>query len=355
MHRERDGRGTSAEFALLARVGSSALSTEAGRCNTPPPAKSGRTIVRGGGIDTLKIASYVADDRSLRALRQPGLTARPAKGGAELVGRADGEPWPLPGVRALFYPASSLLAIEGHPSGERGTLASPDDVPGWCDELREILALQGFRLDDRVGVSRCDAAVDVTTTPSYGRAVLAGVAAIVPPRMKLDTHRSVAGIETVYYETARGRKLARWYDSGVKYGTSERLTSLRAEDQRRYDRQARRLDARTLTTRDVRDAFRTRWGALQKATKGVTVATSPVLVDKLGVAVELGELRFGKAARLLGAIELLRSGARAPERTLRRVRSELRDAGLVQLEGELEPVELDVGELVERVCDEAVW
>jgi hypothetical protein len=329
---------------------------EAGRCNTPPAAKSGGFAeVRGGGIDTLKVASYVGDDRSLRALRQPGLTARAAKGGAELVAHEDGSPWPLPAVRALFYPASSLLTFEGHPSGASGVLATPDDVPGWCEDLRETLAQQGFRLDDRVGVARCDAAVDVRTTPAYGRAVLAGVASVVPPRTKVETIRSVHALETVYYLGARGAKRARWYDSGVAYGTAERLTRLRAEDQRRYDRPSRRLDARTITTGNVRDAFRDRWGALSKATKGVTVATTTVIEDKLGVMVEEGELRFGTAARLLGGMALQRTGVRAPTRTAERFRADLRKHGLVELDGEREPVELDVGELVERVCDEAVW
>ena len=306
------------------------------------------------GVDTFRVATYLGDERSLRALRQPGLTTRPARGGALLVGPQDGVCWPLPATRALFYPSTSLLAVEGHPSGEAGVLAAPDDVPSWCDELREALHLHGVRVDDRLGVARCDAAVTIETQPAEGRALLAGVAALVPARAKLETFRSAAAIETVYHVSDRVRKLARVYDSGRAYETADPLTRLRAEDQRRSDRPARRVDARTVTTANVRQAFSDRWDVLRRA-RGVTVATVPVVVDKLGVAVETGATSYARAEQALGYTLLSRSGVDVPERTARRRRALLRELGVVLLEGELEPVEVDVASTFDAMCDEAVW
>jgi hypothetical protein len=177
----------------------------------------------------------------------------------------------------------------------------------------------------------------------------------VPPRLKVETYRSQRAIETVYYVTERGAKRARWYDSATAYETAAPLTTIRAEDQRRYDRPARRLDARTVTTANVRHAFRERWSVLSRATRGVTVATLPVLVDKLGVMVEQDELTIARAEQAVGFTVLAGSGLAFPERTARRRRRMLRELGLVQLEGELEPVEVDMGAAVDAICDGAVW
>jgi len=311
--------------------------------------------VADAGIDTAKVSSYVAHDRSIRAMLE-GQPTRNAGGGAVLVLGDDGsKDWPVAGARTLFYPRFSLLAVEGHPSGARGALAAPDDVPGWCEDLRTAFADRGVTVDDRLGAARLDAAVTIRTEPRDGAAILSGVAAIVPPRVKLETFRDRDAIETVYYVTEKGRKLARCYDSGHHYGTAERLSTIRFEDQRTYDRPSRRFDVRTVTTANVREAFRDRWGALAKATEGVSVSSVPVTVDRLGVMYETGAVTWAQAERAVGATLLLRSGCRPHDKTLQRRRRELRELGVVLLEGELEPVDVHLGEVLERVCDEAVW
>jgi hypothetical protein len=308
------------------------------------------------GVDTAKVVSYVAHDRSIRALRY-GQPTKATAGGAILVLGDDGDAeWPLPGARTLFYPATSLLAVEGHPSGQKGVLARGDDLPGWWDDLREAFHLRGVEVDGRVGVARCDGTVTGSCTPQAGAAVLAGVASIVPPRFKVETYRSRRAIETVYYVTENGRKRARAYDAASVHELAEPLSRIRFEDQRQYDRQARRPDASTVTTANVRDAFRDRWGTLLKATKGVHVTTIPVAVDRLGVMYETGELTWSKAERAAGALLLLRSGARPAERTMEwRRRKELAELGLVLVEGELEEVDVDLSAAVEAMVEESVW
>jgi len=323
----------------------------AGSCNTPPRDKfvPPAVGVLAAGVDTLKLVSYVGDDRSVRAIE--GLGTRSAAGGARQVMAA------IPDARVFFYPATSLLGIEGHPGGE-GALASGDDLAGWAEDVRELLYEQGLRLDDRLMVARCDAAVNVSTVPADGAAILAGAAAVVPPRLKVDTWRSRAGLETVYYARPGGSKVARLYDWGVAHDPRgiPRHTNLRAEDQRRADRPSRREDVRHLSTESVRHAFRERFGALAKATEGVTVASVPVLIDKLGVLVEQGGMTWAQAERAIGYVMLTRSGAAPVSRkTTWRRQTELRELGLVVAEGELAPVEVNLGEVYERIAEEGAW
>lgn len=339
---------------------------KAGRCNTPPGCTDATPFE--AGIDTAKVVGRLVDDRSLRALQQPGLTSRPGKGGALLIearppdawrGDPDERPdcpaWPAPACTVLFYPASSLLAVEGHPSRDRGVLASANDVAGWAADLREVFADAGILWPADLGLARLDAAVTAECDRSHGAALLSGVAAVQPPRGKLEVFRGREGVETVYQVTERGRKLARAYDSGHAYGTAERFAKVRLEDQRRADRPGRRLDPRAVNTETTRQAFSERWAPWVNATKGVTVASVSVLTDKLGVMVEAGAIEYGEAERLLGYINLTRSGL-GPNRNLdwRRRRS-LGDVGLVVAEGDLRPVEVALGEMVERFVDEAVW
>lgn len=333
--------------------------------NSPPEDKFG-TFDMGrpleAGCDTLALSSALLDERSVLALRQQGVVHHRVRQDCWRVELAreffcDAEIWPAPAARLFYFERSGLLRVEGHPAGVAGVLASPDDIPGYAEDVLQALAMIGVRVREPLGVARCDGTVTLGfDDPAAGLATLAGVAAIVPPRMKVNTHRGEA-IETVYYETVTGRKRARWYDSGLKHGTAARGLNIRAEDQRLYDRSSRRLDARKVTTASVRQAFEKRFVTLAKLTEGVTVTGVPGIITKLAGRVRAGRCTVSKAERAMAAAEFLRAGHGDiyPKRTLARRRRELREEGLVVVEGELEPVDVDLGAVLEAALDRGVW
>jgi hypothetical protein len=328
--------------------------------NSPPSVKTGGF---GGeafeaGVDTLALSGALRDEASVLAIKQPGLVHHRVKSDCWRVqGPESWGLWPGPSARLFYFERSQLLRIEGHPSGVSGLLASPDDIPGYAEALLESLAAVGVRVREPIGVARCDGTVTLAyDRPLDGLAVLAGVAAIKPPRLKINAHRGDV-LETVYYETATGRKRARWYDSGRKHETAAPGLNIRAEDQRLYDRSSRRLDARKVTTANVRQAFRDRFVTLAKATEGVTVAGVPVIVEKVARRVRQGSCTTSRAEKAIAFSLLSRAGCGDvyATRTAERRRALLREEGLVLLEGELAPVEVDLGAVLEAALDRGVW
>lgn len=105
----------------------------------------------------------------------------------------------------------------------------------------------------------------------------------------------------------------------------------------------------------VRHRYEARFGPLAKAAAGVTVASLPVLAAKVAERLESGEIRYQEAERVVGFLALHQAGpARGlPGRTMRRRRSELRDAGLVVADDFFEPVEVDLGDTLEAAL--AAW
>jgi hypothetical protein len=311
------------------------------------------------GVDTLKVVGKPADDRSLLALSQSPLGFRPTGGGAQLVCREGDASWLASEARVLWYPGPGVLAVEGHPGGAEGVLAPPDVVPAYVDRLRELLGAWGIAWDRVLGVSRCDGTVSLGyDVPSDGLAVLSALAALEPTgRLKRASYRAGDGLETVYVVTPKGRVRGRWYDAGVRHGTADRGRKIRGEDQRRYDRHARRPLVEAISTGSVRQAFQERFVTLAKATEGVTVATLPVIVNKLADRVERKAMKVGDAERALAFAVFSSAGRRGVYKAYARSRRRelLREHGLAVLDGELDPVQVDVSAVLEAALDRGVW
>jgi hypothetical protein len=295
-------------------------------------------------------------------------------------------PEAVAGHRVGWFPGSRMLFAEGHPSPEG--LCRADALPIVLKNIGDQLADRGilpprFRLAPRskpwwtgsevrqvvlptiggvgfAGVRRLDSTLDISfRDPAEGLAVLAGVAALPLPRMKTTIKREVGGrrVETVYFHGSGGKRvLGRWYDKGVESGSAARGMLVRPEDQRRYPKQSR-LDVEAIASSSyVRDAFVQRFEPLWRASKGVKVAGSIELAQRLKELVEEGELSASEAKSMAGYLILEQAGANFQSRRTRyRDRARCRDHGLVLADGVLDQVEIDLGEVLERAFDSEAW
>ena len=321
------------------------------RAALPAAAKRGELVAQ-AGVDTWSPAWYVEEDsEAWRALRE----LVPAAGyvGRPLQGEADGH-------RVVWFPDASLLAAEGHPSP--GALACADELPEAYERVRLAVAeLVGAEIREawNAGVRRLDATCDVAhAVPAEGLALLSGVAALYVGGVQSVVRRASSSrrIETVEMHGHRGRRiLARVYDKGVERGDAVPGALVRLEDQRRYDRAARR-DVTELTTAYVRGAFRRRFVPLWRASKGVQVAGPLVLAARIGELVESGQLTPTKARAVAGFLLLDAAGVRQGGRTTRwRLQRTCAEAGLVLPDGVMEEVEVDLGEVLEAVLEADAW
>jgi hypothetical protein len=153
---------------------------------------------------------------------------------------------------------------------------------------------------------------------------------------------------------SRGRLLARGYDSGLLRGTHERGVAIRLEDQRRFPSGSRPGTA-LLNGTYVREKFERRFVPLWRSAKGVRVASLPVLANEVAARVVSGELRVTQAERLVGFAACEVAGLPYPRRTYYRRKAELREQGLVVADAFFEPVEVDLGAVLEAALDVEAW
>ncbi len=334
------------------------------------------------GIDTWSPCWYLDPDSSAGELMTRLATAKAARG--TLI------PYPVAGHRIGYDTATHLLYAEGHPGGP-GELCSPADLPDALVRLSVELASSGVpipdgcarsesqelwwdgsgqlhergrpRADGWAGLRRVDATVDITPArAAEGAAILAGIAGVATaaPRSKAEVFFAADGsgaVETVYFRGYAGLKvLGRWYDKGVEARTHGRGLRVRAEDQRRYVKGARRA-VTELTGPNVRAQFQRRYRSLWQASKGVHVASHLVTVDKIAEMAARGELSVQAAERLMGYVVSQRASVALvrSRRTSMRRRGELRELGLVLSDGVLEDVELDLADVLDSVMDGATW
>jgi hypothetical protein len=232
--------------------------------------------------------------------------------------------------------------------------------PGIAHAGSEIALTDDY--DGFGGVRRCDATVDLQVeSRAEGLAILAGVAAMATtvPRAQADVRYAKDGtgsVETVYLRGCSGVKvLGRCYDKGLEaHGPGRRGVRIRIEDQRRYPKGHRR-DVAELTRSYVTMKFQQRFLPMWRATKGVTVAGQLVLVEKIADLEAAGELTPQRAEQLAGYLALRRFGTGQSPATQRRRRQMLRERGLVEAQGAIEEVEVDLHEVLELALESSNW
>jgi hypothetical protein len=243
-------------------------------------------------------------------------------------------------------PALGLTWAEGHPSPDG--LATPQDVLRGAESVRE-------RVDDLFGVmsDRGASRADLTTTRPFGtkreaRAFLAGMATLQLPRC--ETTRRGDPVHSIAWTHASGRrKLARCYDKGMERG-GEAFRNVRLEDQRTFRSGSRPPVDVVADPEFQRERFLRRFAPMRKAADGVKAMTFPVMVRELADQAAAGKLTGHEVERLAGTMVLLTGAAGNAHRraTMYRRRRELRESGYVLVDGDLEPVEVNLGEVLEE-------
>jgi len=356
-------------------------------------------------VDTWSPCWYVAGaDRAM-------VEARFGRGGP--AGALLGEK--IAGHTIGWVRASGLLWAEGHPAdliegikkssgsspqknAEQSALCRADYLPDAVAELADALRCEGLPVEDGTtgwdwfgpemfdrsfthqtsgfaGVRRVDGTVDLRFGDGpEGLAVMAGVAALTSTMYgQLEVRQSGhdRAIETVYLRGHGGKRvLGRWYDKGVQTGECSRGTWLRAEDQRRYARDARR-DARELTSEYVRSNFQRRFYPLWRAAGKVRVSGVTGLRDELVRLAEQKAITVAECERLCGwllmssrlegnriVVDLARlDGLEVDRKHSWRRRRLLRDLGLVLSDGRViaEDQEVDLKGVIECVMEADGW
>jgi hypothetical protein len=255
---------------------------------------------------------------------------------------------------AHWIPALSLYCVEGHPSADG--LCPGDGLAAAHAEVCEALDTELGNYDFR-GVSRLDTTATHTFTDGReGVAFLGGMAALDWPRLKPVVWGKPPETVGLTARNARGRLLARGYDSGLLRGTHARGEAIRLEDQRRYP-SGKRPSTNVFETTYIRERFHARFAPLYKSAKGVTVAGLPVLATRIAAMLDAGELTYRQAERIGGALVIELGGAAShySRRTHYRRRAELRDQGLVLADDFYTPVAVDMGAVLEACLDSPLW
>jgi hypothetical protein len=303
--------------------------------------------VRGGDFATERAAAPATSEVGFSSTR-PGLNSETGVDTIRMLFATQtyGDvSFDLCGWRAGSVPALGLTWVEGHPAPER--LATPHDVLAAGTEVRALVDDHFGVLADR-GVSR----LDLTTTRAFGaereaRAFLAGMATLDLPRC--DTIRRGTPAHSIAWANSKGRRLlARCYDKGLERG-GDPFRFVRLEDQRRFASGARPPVEVAADPAYQRDRFRSRFEPMRKAVDGVKAASFPVVAQALADEVKYGYRSPREAERLAGALVLLSGGAGEAytRATYYRRRAELREAGYVVADDFLEPVEVELGGVLE--------
>jgi len=252
--------------------------------------------------------------------------------------------------KAQWMPGLSLLCVEGHPS--------PDGLAHACElspAFEEVCRLveENCGSYDFKGLARLDSTATMRFEDHrQGVAVLQGIAALDFPRLKQVVYAKPPETVALMALNSRGRILGRCYDKGIEARTHERGELIRFEDQSRFKSGAR-PSQEVFTARYVQERFERRFLPLAKATKGLTVASLPVLTRKLQEQLIEGEISPAKAERLAGYL-IMGGGGMSRSSNLRR-RAELRTLGLVEADAFFEPVEVNLGEVFEACLSSERW
>jgi hypothetical protein len=313
-----------------------------------------------GSNGASRTASDPGEPAGGRSSTHPGLTGETVEAGIDTwrtLWRGV-QPGPGPrlfdlgeGWRGEWFPQHGLLAVEGHPAGPQA-LARPQALGSAYDVVRELVGGSEY-----VGTAR----LDLTVTYRFnrepeGRAFFAGMSAIDLPRC--ETTRRGRPVHSVWWTGAKRRSIvARVYDKGLERGTAEAFSLGRMEDQRRFKAGARPGLSEVVDGDWCRQRFRARWEPVMRSVEGVTAASFPVLAQALADEARYGYRDVREAERLAGALVLLSGGAgEAYKRaTFYRRRAELRSAGYVVADDLIEPVSVDLGEVVAAALEDEGW
>jgi hypothetical protein len=311
-----------------------------------PVPRSGRVLAT--GVDTLSLCWY-ADPGSPLARAMQGLAIQQA-------GRAYLLPDPIAGHRVGWFPEHGLVFVEGRPGGEG--LVPGAMLPGARARIEAALGDLGIPVASlaSAGVRRLDVAADIWTDSSAeGLALFECLAAASLGPGKVVAYRADRRVESVLIKSRTGRTLARVYDKGARSSAGICGRWIRFEAQWRFPRAAR-PELTALSSAVLRERFKRRFDPLWKASGGFRVGGLEALAERIGEAVDSGQLAPSRARSVAGYLVLgiadIDQGAR---RTTYELERECRELGLgVSLLRTAER-RVDLATVLDECLAPAVW
>jgi hypothetical protein len=269
------------------------------------------------------------------------------------------------GARVVWYPEPCTLKIEGRLSalstsnqlttrlGTRNELRSlPDRAAGVCSALLGIPSEQ--LRQERHHLTRLDTTGELTFSDHReGLALLSATAGLVPPGYKgSPIYRSDGQIETMYVLTAkRGRKVARFYDSGVHHETAKPGELIRYEVQNRWAKaQAHTPATMSHSAYTLPQLFARHLEPFTTHAQEITVTTATDAPAQIARKIATGELTPRQASGMAGFVAMLPYGGRhlfEPQSARRYLRL-LREHGIV-LTGTEQEAALTVGQALDEL------
>lgn len=254
------------------------------------------------------------------------------------------------GWKLHSMPELHLVAVEGNP--EAGGLWSGSEVRAVGYRQRDLIDATWGVWRDR-GVARMDVTTSRRFVPAEGRAFMAGVAAMEFPR--LEASRRGTPVHSAWWTGKRSAVIKnRAYCESFKVEGREPFERLRLEEQGRYANGRRPSLDEAADPDFQRDRFLRRFKPMRKAVDGVTAASFPVIAQALADEARYGYRTTREVERLAGALVILGGGGGEgyARRTRYRRQSELREAGYVLIDDFMEPVEVNLGDELERALEE---
>jgi hypothetical protein len=265
-------------------------------------------------------------------------------------------PEPIAGHRVGWFPEPRLVFAEGRAGA--GALRVAGELPSVLTDLSAALADLGIPLAATPcdGLRRLDLAADLRVdSPAEGRALLecAGLASAGSDR--ICAYRAERGVQSVLVKSRAGRTLARLYDKGVESGLAPPGLWLRLEAQWRFPRGERPQPAR-LDPAELRERFARRFAALHQAAGGHRLGAAAAIAERLGVAIERGQLVPARARSLAGYLLLGAAGLpQGAPRTASELDRDCRQLGLSLSLLDAPTRDVDLAAAIEECTAPALW
>ena len=273
------------------------------------------------------------------------------------------------GARIVWYPAHSLVKVECRLSamaeGTRhshrlGTRAELVELPRLAADVVQVVA--GIPADELAELPSLVRRLDVTgelrfDEASDGLSFLRAAAGLVPPGYKGEAIVDRAGqVETAYtITTQRGRRVARFYDSGLKHRSAAAGELVRYEVETRWPK-ARAYRAAELggPPQVLPLIYSKHLAPFTEYAEGITVTIATNAPAQISRLLAQGVITKRQATGLAGFAAMLPHGGRhlVGDRTSRRYLRELRRYGVV-LGASEQDAAVTLGEGLRRLLDGA--
>jgi len=314
------------------------------------------------GLDTVAIGFYGLGGSDVCALLDDAPALRHSRGHL-LTTEHDS------GARVIWYPGSLMVKVEGRLSpmveGSKSakrlaTRAELLELPGLASKV--VSDVTGFDARELRRETSYVTRLDVTgelefARPADGLAFLRATSGLVPPGYKGAPIYSPDGqVQTMRAITSKkGRKVATFYDSGLKHGTAAPGELVRYEVQNRWPKASERTAAElSLNSQTLPSIFARHLEPFTDYAKEITVTTATDAPGQIAQLLAQGKLTRRQANGLAGFVSMLPHGGRQlyGDRPSRRYLRELRRVGVV-LSGTEQDAALTIGQGLQQLLDGA--